>query len=98
MEAQTVQIKGAVEPGSDYVWEVKMKAPERSGRYTAFFRMQTGHSVRFGHKVWCDIQVVEPVVPEEPKPVVEPIKMSISDVFNKEDELGNSFEMMPEGK
>lgn len=98
MEAQTVQIKGAVEPGSDYVWEVQMKAPERIGRYTAFFRMQTGHSVRFGHKVWCDIQVVEPVQPEqpveeEPKPV-EPIKMSISDVFNKEDELGNSFEVM----
>ena len=27
--------------------------------------MQTGHSIRFGHKVWCDI-LVEPAVVEEP--------------------------------
>lgn len=48
-------------PGNDYVWEVMLKAPERPGRYTAYFRMQTGHKVRFGHKVWCDILVEVPV-------------------------------------
>lgn len=94
-----------------------MKAPERAGRYTAFFRMQTGHSVRFGHKVWCDIQVIEASVPvveelivveapkeevQQPEPKIEvavamePFKMSISEVFNKEDELGNSFEVEAE--
>lgn len=58
MSAENVQVKYVVQPGDDYIWEVTMKAPEKPGRYTAYFRMQTGHSVRFGHKVWCDIQVV----------------------------------------
>jgi len=35
------------------------KAPEKEGRYTGYFRMQTG-SIKFGHKVWCDILVVKP--------------------------------------
>jgi len=35
------------------------KAPENEGRYTAYFRMQTGN-IKFGHKVWCDILVVKP--------------------------------------
>jgi hypothetical protein len=39
-----------------------MKAPEQEGRYTSFFRMQTGR-IKFGHKVSCDILCVKP---EEP--------------------------------
>lgn len=35
------------------------KAPMKEGRYTAYFRMQTGN-IKFGHKVWCDILVVKP--------------------------------------
>lgn len=42
-----------------------MQAPEKVGRYTAYFRMVSGFGVRFGHKVWCDIRVEEPVK-EEP--------------------------------
>lgn len=38
---------------------VQCKAPEQEGRYTAYFRMQTG-SIKFGHKVWCDILVIKP--------------------------------------
>jgi next to BRCA1 gene 1 protein len=59
MGAVNVKISEVVQPGADYVWSVQMKAPEKPGRYTAYFRMQTGHSVRFGHKVWCDILVGE---------------------------------------
>lgn len=38
---------------------VQCKAPEQEGRYTAYFRMQSGN-IKFGHKVWCDILVVKP--------------------------------------
>ena len=38
---------------------VQCKAPDAEGRYTAYFRMQTGN-IKFGHKVWCDILVVKP--------------------------------------
>ena len=40
-------------------WEVEMTAPQGLGRYTAFFRLQTGEGKKFGHKVWCDILVIE---------------------------------------
>jgi len=51
----------SVEPETEYTWEMNLTAPTKPGRYTTFYRMQTGHSVRFGHKVWADIRVVEPV-------------------------------------
>lgn len=51
-----------VQPGQDYVWEVSFKAPTKTGKYTAFFRQATSNNIRFGHKVWCDIQVEEPEV------------------------------------
>ena len=38
---------------------VQCKAPLSEGRFTAYFRMQTGN-IKFGHKVWCDILVVKP--------------------------------------
>ena len=49
----------SVKPGEDYTWEVSFTAPTKPGKYTAFFRMQTPTNIRFGHKVWCDIQVEE---------------------------------------
>ena len=36
--------------------------------------MTTNSNTRFGHKVWCDIQVVEPVKEAEPVKEVEPVK------------------------
>jgi len=65
-----------VEPETDYTWEVELTAPSAPGRYTNFFRMQTGHSVRFGHKVWADIRVTEPVeaIDVEPVELVAPVE------------------------
>lgn len=61
-----------------------MKAPEKVGRYTAYFRMQTGHSVRFGHKVWCDILVGEPSKAQ-----------IMSSIVMQEDNLAKSVELDP---
>jgi hypothetical protein len=51
MEALPVQIRDGdpVEPGEDYVWEVDFIAPQKTGRYTAHFRMVYGNNYRFGH-------------------------------------------------
>ena len=37
------------------------KAPEKEGRFTAFFRLQTGR-IKFGHKLSCDILCVKPAI------------------------------------
>lgn len=69
--AGSVPLTQLVAPGTDYTWEVNFTAPQKAGRYTAFFRMQTSHGVRYGHKVWADIIVLEPVVEIKP---VEPVQ------------------------
>lgn len=62
-------------PEGEYTWTLNLVAPSKPGRYTAFYRMQTGHSVRFGHKVWADIRVIEPVKAAEPEAVLEMPKL-----------------------
>ena len=63
-----------MQPGEDYVWEMQFTAPNKPGKYEAYFRLETGHSVRFGHKVWCNF-LVEPVAVQEPeaKPAVDAV-------------------------
>lgn len=70
--AGPVVLNCKVQPEQEHTWEMSFTAPLKPGRYTAYFRMQLGTSIRFGHKVWCDILVDEPVkiaeqlsVPEE---------------------------------
>jgi hypothetical protein len=71
-------ITRVLQPGEDYVWEMQLTAPKRPGRYTAYFRLQTGHSVRFGHKVWCDI-LVEPVIQQpDAKPAINPVEEKLA--------------------
>lgn len=53
--SQPVPVKYAVEPETDYIWELELTAPNKVGRYTAYFRMRTNDGIKFGHKVWCDI-------------------------------------------
>ncbi len=55
MQAAPVKLANVVLPESTYTWEVELTAPEKVGRYNAFFRMQTSDGKKFGHKVWCDI-------------------------------------------
>lgn len=60
-----VNLDSFVPANSEYVWEVEFTAPTEPGRYTAYFRMSLTPNIRFGHKVWCDIMVVEPEVEEQ---------------------------------
>ena len=68
MSAQIVTIDSEVVPGATYELQVQFKAPEQEGRYTSFFRMQTG-KIKFGHKVNCDVLCVKPAI--EPVAVEE---------------------------
>jgi len=59
--ADDKKIDKTVEKDQEYTWTMELKAPAKAGRYTAYFRMTDGSGHRFGHKVWCDILVVEKV-------------------------------------
>jgi Ig-like domain from next to BRCA1 gene len=38
---------------------IEFVAPEKVGKYCAFYRFAHGKNERFGQKVWCDIMVIE---------------------------------------
>jgi len=83
-----------VKADTDCEVTVQCKAPEQEGRYTGFFRMQTGN-IKFGHKVWCDILVVKPQQPAAvntalQEPVIEEQKEEVSS-FQPSDKSGDGL-------
>ncbi|KAL0951646.1 hypothetical protein HGRIS_008326 [Hohenbuehelia grisea] len=51
---------GAVEPGAEFeVWTGELKAPESSGRYISYWRLEDGSGQVFGQSIWIDIDVKE---------------------------------------
>jgi len=58
MKASIDMVRCKVQPNSEWTFSVTFTAPEAPGKYTSFFRLQTGN-IKFGHKAWCDIMVVE---------------------------------------
>lgn len=81
-------VKCSVQPGSSYTFTVTCKAPELPGKYTAFFRLQSGN-IKFGHKTWCDIMVVEPESKEPEVDIAEPaeeVKVEEAPVEDKQAE------------
>jgi len=69
MAAQPTHI-GSVQPEMEVEFAIDLVAPSQPGRYSTYFRMRSGENNRFGHKIWADILVEEPI--EEP---VEEIKI-----------------------
>jgi len=47
-------------PGQEVDVAVDMVAPAEAGRYIGYWRLQGPHGKRFGQKVWCHVQVVDP--------------------------------------
>ena len=64
MEAKIVTLKNEVAAGATFEISVQFKAPSQEGRYTSFFRLQTG-KIKFGHKVSCDVLCIKPDQVEE---------------------------------
>lgn len=63
----TKKVEKSVEKDQEYTWTIELKSPAKAGRYTAYYRMTDDENHKFGHKVWCDILVVEKLS----EPVVE---------------------------
>lgn len=51
-----------VRPGDHFEFRVTMRAPSRVGKHISYWRLKAPNGAAFGHKLWCDIEVV-------PKPV-----------------------------
>ena len=49
-----------VEVGEEVCFFVTIKAPQRPGKAISYWRLKAADGTPFGHKLWCDIDVVEP--------------------------------------
>ena len=60
--------------GEEVCFSVTLKTPKRPGKAISYWRLKTADGIPFGHKLWCDIDVVEPKE-EEPEAKVEQSQM-----------------------
>jgi next to BRCA1 gene 1 protein len=60
LNGNPVVLENNVGPQDEYDFTVQMQAPDKEGRYTAYYRLTFGDNVRFGHKIWCSILVKKP--------------------------------------
>jgi len=48
-----------VEPGTYADFSVVLKTPQREGTAISYWRLKSAEGLPFGHKLWCDVQVVK---------------------------------------
>lgn len=44
-------------PGHEFPFTVLMRTPDRDGKVISYWRLTTPDGVKFGHKLWCDVNV-----------------------------------------
>jgi len=73
-----------VAPGEEVAFRIVLKAPVREGTAISYWRLKTANGTPFGHRLWCDIQVISPPVPtSQPVPIVSEITASSSSAASK---------------
>ncbi|KAF2712886.1 hypothetical protein K504DRAFT_370190 [Pleomassaria siparia CBS 279.74] len=56
----------SVEPGEEISFRIVMKAPKREGTAISYWRLKKADGTPFGHRLWCDINVVSPPTTTSP--------------------------------
>ncbi|KAI0142270.1 hypothetical protein GGR57DRAFT_495699 [Xylariaceae sp. FL1272] len=58
----------ALSPGKEFPFTVLLRTPSRPGKVISYWRLTTPDGKKFGHKLWCDVNVQAPPKVEQPKP------------------------------
>ncbi|KAI9172457.1 hypothetical protein HJFPF1_01959 [Paramyrothecium foliicola] len=58
--------------GQEFSFTVLLRTPARAGKIVSYWRLTTGDGHKFGHRLWCDVNVRVPEPVEEPKMAEEP--------------------------
>merc|ERR1719262_384574 len=78
----------AVQPGEEVDVAVEMVAPQALGRYLGYWRLVGPHGRRkFGQRVWCHVQVVDPSAAPESLPTEEDLRRTIEEIQRKKSAL-----------
>ena len=79
-------IDRVVEVGEEVDFTVVMRTPEREGKAISYWRLKDATGMPFGHKLWCDVDIREPVVKVEEQAKSEHVE-DITKHVKIEDEL-----------
>ena len=60
---ETNTIEHEVAPGEDVKFSVMMKTPDREGKAISYWRVKDKDGLAFGHRLWCDVDVISKSVP-----------------------------------
>lgn len=70
----------SLSPGQEFPFTVLMRTPDRGGKVISYWRLTTPDGVKFGHKLWCDVDVQTP-------PKVEQVKAQVPALVESEPEM-----------
>eukprot|EP01088_Endostelium_zonatum_P017727 TRINITY_DN537_c0_g1_i1.p1 TRINITY_DN537_c0_g1~~TRINITY_DN537_c0_g1_i1.p1 ORF type:complete len:531 (+),score=143.68 TRINITY_DN537_c0_g1_i1:187-1779(+) len=91
-EVESVEVP-EVEAGGEIDVSIDMIAPSRPGRYISNFRLEDGTGMKFGHRIWVDIVVIEAEVKKEEK-VEEKKVEKVEEKVVKKDENEEKLELL----
>jgi len=66
-----------LEPGKTQTFSVILRSPARVGRAISYWRLKTADGMPFGHKLWCDINVINDVAKPVEAPAVVPVEAPV---------------------
>lgn len=66
---KTNVIERVVDVREEVDFKVVMKTPEREGKAISYWRLKDPTGMPFGHKLWCDVNVVTAINEERPRAV-----------------------------
>jgi next-to-BRCA1 protein 1 len=76
----------ALNPGQRFPFTVLMRTPEREGKVISYWRLTTPDGAKFGHKLWCDVNVEAPPKAEQVVPVLPVVVEDKAEVEEAETE------------
>jgi next-to-BRCA1 protein 1 len=65
--AESTTCYAEVAPGQEYGFTVLMRTPNRAGNFISYWRLTGPDGNKFGHRLWCDVNVKEVAPKEEAK-------------------------------
>ncbi|KAJ8130314.1 hypothetical protein O1611_g3318 [Lasiodiplodia mahajangana] len=70
----------SLSPGQEFPFTVLMRTPDRDGKVISYWRLTTPDGVKFGHKLWCDVDVRVPPKAEQAKAQIPAVVESETEV------------------
>lgn len=84
-------------PGQDFPFTVLLRTPSRPGRIISYWRLTTADGYKFGHRLWCDVNVrlvKESEIRASPRPVKDEEEIN-EDTKMAEDSVASSQMVFP---